>query len=250
MKKITKELPSLRKSVRIIGDLISDEKYDLPLAVMNELLDYKDTLEDFDLAISELKEDLIDSGAYNEDYIEKTIQEILDDNKPCLELIINSGGGDVTEGFAIIDIIKELQDVYGVQVNTHAIGSCASMAVALYMTGDIRTAGDNVVFMLHQIKGGAVGSQNKIESTIQCMNILNKQYKRMFKGTRITEQELDEILTHDKDHYFDIDEARKWGIVNDDDIIDSLVEVLTEAAGNEDSETEEETVDIKEVDAE
>ena len=72
MKKITKELPSLRKSVRIIGDLISDEKYDLPLAVMNELLDYKDTLEDFDLAISELKEDLIDSGAYNEDYIEKT----------------------------------------------------------------------------------------------------------------------------------------------------------------------------------
>jgi len=82
MKKITKELPSLRKSVRIIGDLISDEKYDLPLAVMNELLDYKDTLEDFDLAISELKEDLIDSGAYNEDYIEKTIQEILDDNKP------------------------------------------------------------------------------------------------------------------------------------------------------------------------
>ena len=130
MKKITKELPSLRKSVRIIGDLISDEKYDLPLAVMNELLDYKDTLEDFDLAISELKEDLIDSGAYNEDYIEKTIQEILDDNKPCLELIINSGGGDVTEGFAIIDIIKELQDVYGVQVNTHAIGSCASMAVA------------------------------------------------------------------------------------------------------------------------
>ena len=50
MKKITKELPSLRKSVRIIGDLISDEKYDLPLAVMNELLDYKDTLEDFDLA--------------------------------------------------------------------------------------------------------------------------------------------------------------------------------------------------------
>ena len=39
MKKITKELPSLRKSVRIIGDLISDEKYDLPLAVMNELLD-------------------------------------------------------------------------------------------------------------------------------------------------------------------------------------------------------------------
>lgn len=230
MKKLIKELPNLRKSVRIIGDLVSDEKYDLPLVVMNELLDYKDTLEDFDLIISELRQELTDSGAYNEDYIEKTIQEIIDDTKPSLELIINSGGGNVSEGFAIIDIIKELQEVYGVQVNTHAIGNCASMAVAIYMTGDIRTAGENVIFMLHQISGGAMGSRNKIESTISCMNIMNKQYKRMFKDTRITEKELDEILTHDRDHYFDIDEAREWGIVNDDDIIDSFMEALTENA--------------------
>ena len=39
---------------------------------------------------------------------------------------------------------------------------CASMAVAVFMAGDVRTAGDNAIFMMHQISAGSVGSQNKI----------------------------------------------------------------------------------------
>lgn len=246
MKKLTKELPNLKRTIRIIGDLMPSKDGDMPLAVINELLDYKNEVEEFYLTVQELKEDMIASKAYNDKYIEETIQDTLADFAPSLEIIINSGGGSVSEGFAIIDLIKELQDLYDVEVNTHAIGSCASMAVAVFMAGDIRTAGDNTIFMMHQISGGAIGSGNKIESTLNCMSIMTKMYKRMFKDTRMDSDTLDNILGHDVDYYFDIDEARKWGIVNDEDIVEQALEALMEQMEEVDEKEIEET-DVEDV---
>lgn len=244
MKKLAKELPILKKSIRIMGDLIPEKDQDMPLEVMNELLDYKDDVEDFYMTIKELEEELHSANAYTDEYIEKTLKNILEECQPTLEIIINSGGGAVSEGFAIIDIIRELQDLYGVEVNTHAIGTCASMAVALFMVGDIRTSGENTMFMLHQISGGAVGSQNKIASAVRSMELYGKMYKNMFKGTRISEDELDKILGNDIDYYFDTDKAREWGIVNDEDLVDEamkeLSKVLGEMLDEQDLELEEE----------
>lgn len=246
MKKL--QLPNLQRTIRLIGDLMPTKDGDLPLTIMNDLLDYKNDLESFYDTIKELEQDMKSSKAYKDEYIEETLQDIITENSPSLELIINSGGGSVSEGFAIIDLIKELQELYGVEVNTHAIGMCASMAVAVYMAGDIRTAGDNVIFMMHQISGGSVGSQNKIESTINCMNIMNRMYKRMFDGTRMDKETLDDIMSHDVDYYFDIEEARKWGIVNDDDLVEQAMELLSELVEQAtDDEVDTDEVDIQEV---
>ncbi len=236
-------LPVLKKSIRLMGEIGGvEEKDGLTEYVMNELLDYKECLEEFHQTLAELEEELDAAGAYTEEYISKTLGEIVADNKPTLEIIINSGGGSVVEGFAMIDAIRELQELYDVKVNTHAMGICASMAVAIFMAGDIRTSGDNTVFMLHQIQGGAMGSQNKIQSTLQFMDMAKNNYKRMFKDTRIDKDELDRILENDKDHYFDIDQAREWGIVNDEDILQALLDAQGKLQ-SEDTEKETQEAD-------
>ena len=214
---LIKDLPMTRldKRIKMIGDLVPNENFDLALSIQNELLDYKADLDDFYQAVSVLKKQMETSKNYTDEYIAETIDSILDENPPSLEITINSDGGSASDGFAIIDIIEELKDVYKVVVNTHAIGSCLSMAVAVYMAGDVRTSGENTLFMLHQLSGGVRGSQNKLESKITEMNIMTRQYKRMFKDAKIPEGALDRILSHDVDFYFDLDQARDWGIVND-----------------------------------
>lgn len=253
MKKIAKELPILNKSIRIMGDLMPEKDQDMPLEIMNELLDFKNDVEDFYLTVQDLEEEMRSANAYTDKYIEKTLRGIVEDCQPKLEIIINSGGGSVSEGFAIIDIIRELQTLYGIEVNTHAIGTCASMAVALYMVGDIRTSGENTMFMLHQISGGAVGSQNKIASAVRSMELYGKMYKRMFAGTRISEDELDKILGNDIDYYFDTDKAREWGIVNDEDLVDEAMKELSDIIGEmleeQDDAEDSKTPDVVETDS-
>ena len=62
-----------------------------------------------------------------------------------LNVDINSGGGDVDEGYAIHDYLVTL----GIQVNTKAVGICASIATVILLAGDQRSMLPNAELMIH-----------------------------------------------------------------------------------------------------
>lgn len=66
-----------------------------------------------------------------------------------IEIHINSGGGDVTEGFAIYDYLKDLQSRSGFNVTTIATGIVGSIATVIFMAGSKRKLHANTEFFIH-----------------------------------------------------------------------------------------------------
>lgn len=60
-------------------------------------------------------------------------------------VIINSGGGSFTEGFAIHDYLRGLK----LPITTKVVGQCASIATVPFLAGDVREISDNSDFTIH-----------------------------------------------------------------------------------------------------
>jgi len=121
-------------------------------------------------------------------------------NSKDITVLINSGGGDVSQGMAIIDAIKECQS----RVTTHVVGPTSSMASIIFQAGDERIISSNATLMIH------IGSDEYHED--HAMNIKrwikeNERigkiaddilYKRIKeKKPRFTREKFNELLTFD-----------------------------------------------------
>lgn len=81
------------------------------------------------------------------------------DNKKPIQLYINSPGGSITEGMAILDTMKMIKS----PVHTIVNGLAASMGAFLLSCGDKRYALPNAEVMIHQPLGGTQGQATDIE---------------------------------------------------------------------------------------
>lgn len=84
------------------------------------------------------------------------------DRKPIL-LYINSPGGDLTEGFALIDAIM----LSKTPVWTINVGEWSSMSFLIGITGHRRLSFPNSTFLLHDGVSGAFGSANKVQDRVK-----------------------------------------------------------------------------------
>lgn len=91
--------------------------------------------------------------------IRKQIAEAVG-NEP-LDIQINSPGGFVTDGLEIFNIIRN----YAGPKTTHLMGLAASMGSYIALAGDKVTAEANVIYMIHNVLGVAVGNHNEIRKT-------------------------------------------------------------------------------------
>ena len=89
-------------------------------------------------------------------------------NHEDIYLYINSPGGSVTSGLAIIDTMNYIQS----DVSTLAIGMCASMGAVILASGTKgkRLSLAHSQIMIHQVLGGAQGRASDIK--IQAERIL------------------------------------------------------------------------------
>lgn len=62
-----------------------------------------------------------------------------------ITILINTEGGDVHQGMAIIDAIRECNS----RVITHAVGPCWSMGAIILQAGDIRKISTHATVMIH-----------------------------------------------------------------------------------------------------
>jgi ATP-dependent Clp endopeptidase proteolytic subunit ClpP len=96
-----------------------------------------------------------------------------------IELQINSPGGAVIDGFALVDFIFDLR-AKGHTINTRALGAAASMAGVLLQTGNKRIMGENAFLLIHEAQFGAVGSFGKIEDQVKFVEIMHERILNLF----------------------------------------------------------------------
>ncbi len=134
------------------------------------------------------------------------------DSKKDIQFYINSPGGSVTAGLAILDTMALVK----ADVSTICVGIAASMGAVLLSAGQKgkRFALPNSEVMIHQVMGGAEGQASDIainaKHILRTKDTLNKILAKN-TGKSIAQIEKDS----DRDYYLTADEAKKYGLVDE-----------------------------------
>ncbi len=127
-------------------------------------------------------------------------------------LIIQSPGGSVSAGMAILDTMQSC----GCDICTVVLGEAASMGAFLASmgTGGKRYIGSHAEMMIHQPLGGASGQASDIERT--AAHILRVKQKLHLMLAESTGKSYEQICTDcDRDHYLNAAEAIEYGLVDE-----------------------------------
>ncbi len=171
----------------------------------------------YDIYSRLLKERIIFlTGVIDDDVANIVIAQMLflqsEDTKKDISLYVNSPGGSVTAGLAIIDTMDHI----GPNVSTMCIGMAASMGAHILAAGakNKRFALPNSEIMIHQpSQGGVEGKATDIEITAKQIIKLRENLNKIF--AKNTGQPLDRIQKDmDRDFYMSAEEAKKYGIID------------------------------------
>ncbi len=135
-----------------------------------------------------------------------------EDPKKDISLYINSPGGSVTAGLAILDTMNYVKP----DVATVCVGIAASAAAVLLAAGKKgkRFALPNAEVMIHQPWGGAQGQATDIEITAKHIVATRARLNKIL--SKATGQPLEKIEKDvDRDYFMMAEEAKKYGIVDD-----------------------------------
>jgi ATP-dependent Clp protease protease subunit len=157
----------------------------------------------------------IDSESINE--IIQLIYDINDEDAKKtqvepIKLIINSFGGEVYSGLALIDVIdNSLTPVY-----TICHGSAMSMALIIYAAGHQRIASKYATFMYHEAgyptEGKVVHHKQELKEVERIDSICDDY---LLSKTKFTRKILKGVKDRQKEWYFDTELAHKYGLVDE-----------------------------------
>ena len=89
------------------------------------------------------------------------VQREGDPDKP-ITVYINSGGGSIGSGLAMMQMIYRLRTLYGVTINTVVTGYAYSMGAIIFQAGDRRLMGSFSTLMLHSPQWQLSGDDEKV----------------------------------------------------------------------------------------
>ena len=128
-----------------------------------------------------------------------------------ISLYINSPGGSVTSGLAILDTMNFIK----CDVSTICLGECASMAAILLSAGTKgkRLALPNSMILIHQPSGGAQGQQTEIAIVADFMYKTRQRMNKILADN--TGQSIETIQRDtERDNYMTAEEALEYGIID------------------------------------
>jgi len=133
------------------------------------------------------------------------------DSDQDIKMYIQSPGGSVYAGFAIIDTMKLVK----CDVATIAVGSSASMGTIILSSGakGKRFSLPNSTIHIHQPLGGAEGQASDIEITAQeILRLKEMLAKTLAKNTGQSKTKI--LKDFDRDYFMTAKEAKDYGIVD------------------------------------
>jgi ATP-dependent Clp protease protease subunit len=136
------------------------------------------------------------------------------DGEITVELLINSPGGDVVEGFALMDYLANMA-AQGHTVNTTAYGMAASMGGVLLQAGARRAMGKNSVLLIHEAQFGAVGSYGEVEDRVKLVNIFHERILSLFADRANVTKSFIKRNWNRKDWWLDADTSLKHGFIDE-----------------------------------
>ena len=154
------------------------------------------------------------SGEINDETANTVVSELLyldSLNHNDISLYINSPGGSITSGMAILDTMNFIKS----DVSTICIGMAASMAAFLLSCGQKgkRLILPNAEVMIHQPLGGATGQATEIK--IAAERILKLKEKLNEILSKNTNQSIEKVeIDTERDYFMNADEALEYGIVD------------------------------------
>lgn len=134
-----------------------------------------------------------------------------EDPKKDISFYINSPGGHVSAGLAILDTMNHIQP----DVSTVCVGLAASMGAVLLSAGEKgkRFALPNAEVMIHQPSGGAEGMASDIEITAKHIIATRERLNKIL--AKNTGQKQDKIERDvDRDFFMTAVEAKDYGIID------------------------------------
>lgn len=155
------------------------------------------------------------SGTIKTDMANTIVAQLLflekENPKEDIQMFINSYGGEVTAGMAILDTMNYIK----CDISTIVVGLAASMGSILLANGtkEKRFALPNSKIHIHQPLGGVRGQASDIQ--IEAEEIIKTReslYKILSKRTGKTVKQIEKDA--DRDKYFTAKEAKTYGLID------------------------------------
>jgi len=145
-----------------------------------------------------------------------------------LTIYINSGGGSVTEGFAIADTLRLHGEKYNVEII--GVGIVASIATMILSAGSkgSRKMTENSFLMIHNPYAGIVGESKELRSTANTLDAMRERlienYMQVItsNGKTTSREQIEAWMNEEK--FFSAQEALEVGLI---DGIVSAVDYVT-----------------------
>ena len=164
-------------------------------------------------------------GDVNSETTRPAITFILKGNmilKNHLTVVVNTVGGETSEGFALIDVME----ASSLPIHTVGMGNIMSMGVLILTAGAVghRTMMKNSSVMAHQFSGWPQGKFHELVSAHKSMEYLRTQMVSHFvRRTKLSEKQVNDVLFSPTDRYLTPRECKKYGLI--DHIVDELDEL-------------------------
>lgn len=137
------------------------------------------------------------------------------DRRQPINIYINSYGGEVYEGLALISLIKNMQEK-GYIINTYSESKSMSMGFVIFCVGTNRYMSRYSTLMYHSVSSMTYGKvQDMIVDLDETIRLDELIKSIILEHTDIDIEILDEVTRCKKDWYINSDEALKYKIATE-----------------------------------
>lgn len=155
----------------------------------------------------------------DQEYLKQCRQWALDNGQnPSLakltpiEFYLSTYGGACYDGLALHDVLES--SITPIEVI--CTGKIMSMGVIVALGAKVRKAYRNTTFMIHQVSGLSFGTLREMEDTVAEASRINEILFNIIKSkTKVTEEQLNEVLQKKKDWFLTATEAVELGILTE-----------------------------------
>jgi ATP-dependent Clp protease protease subunit len=131
-----------------------------------------------------------------------------------IDVWINSMGGEVAEGLAIYNALRN----HSASVTTHCEGFACSIASVIFMAGDERVMEHASLLMVHHPWTMAAGNADDMRKTADDLDSIEQAIKAAYRrGVNLEDDELNQLL--DGETWIGPEDATAWGFatsINED----------------------------------